>query len=352
MVRTIDTERPRLFVSTRSVGAIIWLLLGSIFLFDIWTHPENVSACFAYAIPILVSLFELKPRPFLYAGAATALSVAGSFALPSSELPLAAVLANRFIAVVTQWMVALLVKVQYRRQVDMQQQAEYQRRFVAILSHEIGTALTTITGQAYRLAKLSERISPSDLKARAEKIRSAGERIEEIVGRIQFASSLGDGTIPVERRTIDVALLLTKLLDQLKEDQRYGPIELHVSSKLPIVEGDEMLLHQLFENVVMNSAKYSCSPNASISVEVVNRSGAVRVAIVDRGGGIGPDELPRIREPYFRGKSSKGTSGAGLGLYFVERIVEAHGGQLLLESDVGKGTRVIIDLPKSRDAKP
>jgi signal transduction histidine kinase len=352
MVRTRHTERPILFASTRSVRAVIWLLLGSIFLFDVWTHPENVSACFAYAVPILVSLFELKPRPFLYAGTATALSIAGSFTLPSSELPLVAVLANRFIAVITQWVVAVLVKVQYRRQVDMQQQAEYQRRFVAILSHEIGTALTTITGQAYRLAKLSERISPSDLKVRAEKIRSAAERIEGIVGRVQFASSLGDGTIPVERRPIDVALLLTKLLDQLKEDQGCGPIELHVSSKPPIVEGDEMLLHHLFENVVMNSVKYSCSLNAPISVEVVNRPGAVRITIIDRGGGIAPDELPRIREPYYRGKSSKGIGGAGLGLYFVERIVDAHGGQLLLDSSVGKGTRVIIDLPKSRNGKP
>jgi signal transduction histidine kinase len=78
----------------------------------------------------------------------------------------------------------------------------------------------------------------------------------------------------------------------------------------------------------------------------------VRVTIVDRGAGIAPDELQRVREPYYRGKSSKGISGAGLGLYFVERIVEAHGGRLFIESDVGKGTRVMIDFPQSRDVKP
>jgi len=351
-VGTKRTEAPRWLVSNRSVASAIWLLLGSIFLWDISTHPEDVSACFAYPIPILASLFELKPRPFLYAAAATALTLAGSFELPSGDLPLAAVLANRFIAVATQWVVAVLVGVQYRRQVDMHQQAEYQRRLVAILSHEIGTALTTVTGQTYRLAKLSEQISPSDLKARAEKIRSAAGRIEGIVGRIQFASSLGDGTIPIRRRTIDVRLLLAKLLDQLKEDQRYGAVELHASSEPQVVEGDEMLLRQLFENVVLNSIKYSCSFNAPISIDVAPHAGAVRITIIDNGGGIAPDELPRVREPYYRGKNSKGTSGAGLGLYFVERIVEAHSGQLLIESDVGKGTKVIIDLPQSRDTKP
>ncbi|ANV99753.1 sensor histidine kinase [Bradyrhizobium icense] len=351
-MRTKNTESPRLLVSNRSVELAIWLSIGSIFLFDIWTHPENVSACFAYAIPILLSLFELKPRPFFYAATATALSIAGSFAVPSGDLPLAAVLANRFIAIATQWVVAVLVKVQYRRQVDMQQQAEYQRRFVAILSHEIGTALTTITGQAYRLARLSERISPNDLKARAEKIRSAAERIEGIVGRVQFASSLGDGTIPVGRRAIDVGLLLATLLDQLKEEQRCGNIELHASSERQFVEGDEMLLRQLFENIVLNSVKYSRSSDAPISVHIAAHAAVIRISIVDRGGGIAPDELPMVREPFYRGKSSRGTSGAGLGLYFVERIVEAHNGRLLIESDVGAGTRVIIDLPQSRDTKP
>ncbi|WP_456639639.1 sensor histidine kinase [Bradyrhizobium sp. USDA 10063] len=297
-------------------------------------------------------MFELKPRPFLYAATATALSIAGSFALPFGDLPLAAVLANRFIAVATQWVVAVLVKVQYRRQVDMQQQAEYQRRFVAILSHEIGTALTTIAGQAYRLARLSDRISPNDLKARAEKIRGAAERIEGIVGRVQFASSLGDGTIPIGRRTTDLRLLLATLLDQLREEQRYGSIELHASSESLFVEGDEMLLRQLFENVVLNCIKYCRSSDASISVDIGSRASVVRVSIADRGGGIAPDELPRVREPYYRGKNSKGTSGAGLGLYFVERIVDAHGGRLFIESDLGKGTQVIIDLPQSRDATP
>jgi signal transduction histidine kinase len=330
----------------------IWLLMGSIFLLDIWTRPEDVSACFAYAIPIFVSLFELRPRPFLYAATATALTIAGSFELPSGESSLAAVLINRFIAVATQWVAAALVKAQYRRQVDMLQQTENQRRFVAILSHEIGTALTAITGQTYRLVKLSERISPSGLRERTEKIRSAAQRIEGIVGRIQFASSLGDGTIPIARRTINVGLLLAKLLEQLKEDQRCGPIELHASSEPQVVEGDEMLLRQLFENVVLNSIKYSRSFRAPISIDVGTHAGAVRITIIDSGGGIAPDELPKVREPYYRGKNSKGTSGAGLGLYFVERIVEAHRGRLLIESDVGKGTRVIIDLPQSRDAKP
>jgi len=328
--------------------AVIWILLASIFLFDLLTHPENVSACFAYAIPIFVSLFERRPKPFFYAGTATALSLVGSFIEPSGELPFAAVLGNRLIAVATQWLAAMLVKVHYRRDVDARREAEFQRRFVDILSHEIRNALTVITGHVHRLTKPSEQIALDDLKARAEKIRNAAERIESIVDRVQFASALGDGTIPIRRQVIDINAVIRKLADQLREEQQDRPIELNLCPEPRLVEGDETLLRQAFENVIMNSAKYSLR-DRPIALSTEKHRSAVRIVIADRGNGIPADDLSRVREPYFRGASSKGTSGAGLGLYFVERIVEAHKGKLRIESETGKGTKVIIDIPQGTE---
>ena len=345
-VKTRRAERLQLFVGTRGVRVAIWVLLASIFLFDVLTHPENVSACFAYTIPIFVSLFELRPQPFFYAGIATVLSLIGSFVEPSGELPIAAILGNRLIAIATQWLAAMLVQVQYRRHADMQREAEFQRRFVDILSHEIGTALTAITGQAYRLTKLSTQLTPGDLMVRVDKIRNAAERIEAIVDRVQFASSLGDETIPIEHHAIDINAMMQRLTDQLKEDQQGRPIELELCPEPQLVEGDETLLRQAFENVIMNSVKYS-SQGSPILVSTTKQGSAVRVAIADRGNGIATHELTQILEPYYRGLSSKGTSGAGLGLYFAERIVEAHKGAIWIESEVGKGTKVTIDLPQS-----
>ena len=145
----------------------------------------------------LRELFEVRPRAILYAAVATTLSLIGSFIQPLSEASMIVVEANRLIAVLTQWLSAALVGLQQRRLVEANDKAEFQHRFVDILSHEIGTALTAVTGQAYRLTKLSEELAPGDLRLRAEKIRKAAERIEAIIDRVQFASSLGDGTIPI-----------------------------------------------------------------------------------------------------------------------------------------------------------
>jgi hypothetical protein len=107
-------ERRHILVRAHLVSVAIWALLASIFLLDILTPPDNVSVCFVYAIPIFVSLFELRPRPILYACTATALSLVGSFIQPSSDASTVAVVANRLIAVLTQWLVATLVGLQQR----------------------------------------------------------------------------------------------------------------------------------------------------------------------------------------------------------------------------------------------
>jgi signal transduction histidine kinase len=340
-------ERGRFF-RVQAVSIAIWALLGSVFLLDILTPSDNISVCFAYAIPIFISLFEVRPRLILYAGTATALSVIGSFIQPPTEVNMLVMGANRLIAILTQWLVAALVGLQHRRLVDAHERAEFQQRFVDILSHEIGTALTTVTGQTYRLTKLSDRLGPEELRLRAEKIRKAAERIRAIIDRVRFASSLGDGTLPVGPGSLDLHALLLQLADQLREEQRSRSIELDLCHEPQVVRGDEILLRQVFENIVMNSIKYS-PVSAPIRISVAPYGSASRIRIADCGNGIASNELAQVRIPYYRGQSSKGTSGAGLGLFIAERIVEAHKGRLSIESEVGKGTSVIVDLPQEAD---
>src|SRR5262249_22012068 len=116
------------------VSGAIWVLIASGFLLDLTTPPENVSVCFAYVIPIFLSLFEKRSRPMFYAGVATALSLAEPFIQPPNEMSLLVDMGNRVVAVLTQWLAAMLVSLQRRRLVDAQKKAEFQQRFMDILS--------------------------------------------------------------------------------------------------------------------------------------------------------------------------------------------------------------------------
>jgi len=321
----------------------ILLCFAGIFLVDLLTPVDNLILCFSYLIPIGASFFDARSQPLLLAGMATALSVAGFLLPPVGELELE-VMASRLAAVVHHWLAALLVLMQKRLLAAASKEAEFQRRFVDILSHEVGTALTTVIGQAYRLTKLSGRIAANDLKARAEKIRRAADGVQAIIGRIQFASSLGDGPIPVGQRPIDIRNMIREVTEELEEEQ-HGRFELSLAPVPQFIDGDETLLRHMLENVMVNSIKYS-PPNTKISVISADHGSHLCIAITDRGNGISPEELPRVRAPYYRGENSKGIRGTGLGLYLVDQIVEAHRGRLLIESRIGEGTKVTIELPQ------
>ena len=192
---------------------------------------------------------------------------------------------HRLAAVLAQWLAAILVRLQQNLLVTARDQAEFQHRFVDILSHEIGTALTTVVGQAYCLTKFAEKLTPKDVVPRAEKIRRAADEIQTIISRIQFASSLGDGSIPARQSSVNLRAMISELTERLKEEQRAGFLELNLCATPPLVEGDEMLLRRAFENVIANSIKYSPS-DVPISITIMGHGSAVRVAIVDRGRGI------------------------------------------------------------------
>jgi signal transduction histidine kinase len=328
----------------------IWALIASIFAFDIVTGPENIALCFAYLLPIFLSSLEARPRPYLYAVAATGLlALVGAVSMLFDDIPRAAVLANRSIAIATVWLGAVLVGVLNRRRAELQHDVERQQRFVDILSHEIRNALTAVGGHAQRLAKLSEKLTPSDVAARADKIRGAAARIEAIISRVQFASSLGNGMVPMLRDDVDLNALVRQLIDRLKEEHEERLIELDLSPETLRIHGDEVLLRHAIENVVLNSLQYS--PKGSrVLVHTTATGSGMRITIADFGPGIAPDDLTRIREPYFRGANGESRSGTGLGLYFADRIVQGHKGSVQIDSALGKGTTVTIEVPASDKA--
>jgi signal transduction histidine kinase len=328
------------------MGAVLWTLLAAIFLFDIFTPPENVAICMAYTVPIFMSLFEMRPRALFYASITTVLSGLGWLVQSEAAIGEVLVASNLLVAIVFQWLVAILVRLQTQRFNDALERAETQRRLVNVLSHEVGTALTVVTGQASRLVKLSAQLEPSNLKQRAEKIRDAALRIDMIIDRIRFASFLGDGSISIERGAVNLHTLLRQLKEQLEDENRGRTIELDLCEEPQVVNGDEVMIRQMIENVILNSVKYS-DTLGRISVSLTRRVGVARIAVVDQGSGMSEYDLARVIDPFYRGENSRGVSGTGIGLYIVQQIVKAHKGLISIESALGVGTKVAIDLPQS-----
>ena len=327
-------------------AAVTVILVG-----DIWTPADNVSVCFAYAPAILIGLFAPPRTAYAYALATTVLSGVGSLFQPPEGAVTVSYLANRAIAVLVQWGVAMLIDYQLRMQGSLRrsldaerQKAEQQRRFIAIMSHELKTPLTIIDGQAYRLIKLAADLDPEATAMRARKIRGAAARLVEILDLVLFSSEVGAGDIAMERAAVPLRDLVGEVAAESSDLDGVERFELNLAGLPDRIEGDPKLIRHALSNIIDNALKYS-PDGGPIRISGHMDDGKAIITVADRGVGIAMEDLPNVSGLYYRGGNSTGIPGAGIGLYLVERFVAMHGGTLSLTSRVGEGTAVTIRLP-------
>lgn len=336
--------------SSKARFALAVTAILCVFVADLVEPSDNVSICFAYTLPILLGVYIGPGSTFWLAALATVASLVGSFIRPPEGGIVLSFVVNRAIAVTAQWLIAFLIEQRRRnhamieaRLVEERRLADTSRRFVQILTHEIATALTSIDGQSYRLAKIAYRIEPSDIISRADKIRNAAARLKALVERVSLAAEVGRGEIMLTREPIDAAALFRTLINEYEA----ACIQIDIRVAEPALIGDRALIYQAVSNLVANAIKYSQAPCA---VQIcISRSSLVdgnEITVADRGVGIANEELDRVFEPYYRASNSGGIPGLGIGLYLVRNFVEAHGGQVHIESTVGLGTTVHLHIPE------
>lgn len=349
-------SRRSLNMSETALAAFIVTLSGVIFAFDVVTPADHVSVSFLYAIPLFVAGFGRAQPVYLYAAVATALSTAGIFIQPPEDISPAAFYANRAIAVTALWIVAGLVATRKKAEAliragfeEEKRKSEYRRRFLDVLSHEIGTSLTTIDGQAFRLRKLAGDHSAAGVATRADKIRGAVRHIETMVRRVQLASEAGQRALQPRFAPVDLRSLIGEAVQQIHDAGQAGRIETDLDGLPAAVQADCYMLRQMIDNLLSNAVKYS---PAGAPIRIVGRTarGKAEIAVIDRGRGVPAGEQSMLFDPYYRASNSRGVHGAGIGLYVCERFVTSHGGTIDFRSELGAGTVVTVRIPIA--AKP
>ncbi len=221
-----------------------------------------------------------------------------------------------------------------------------QRDFVANVSHELKTPLTSIQGfsQAILDGTADE---PAAVARAAGVIHEEAERMRRMVGDLLVLARFDAGQVEMACERVAIGRLLRRCIEKLTpQAERAGvAVELDVSGGL-FVLGDADQLGQVFNNLLDNALTHTPSGGR---VAVAARGSAertVEVTMTDTGAGIPSDELPRIFERFYRAdKARQRTGGAGLGLAIAQEIVAAHGGTITAESVVGLGSRFIVQLP-------
>jgi two-component system OmpR family sensor kinase len=223
---------------------------------------------------------------------------------------------------------------------------EAQVRLSADVSHELRTPLTVIRGNI-DLLRRGATDNPEELKETLAIIDGELDRMSRIVADLLLLSQADAGLTlrmqPVELDTI--------ILDVYRQAQVVANgVNLQLGHEdLAMVQGDPDRLKQLLINLVMNAIKHT-PVDGKVTISLHREPEWVRITVADTGRGIATNALPHIFERFYRAKDID-TKGTGLGLSIAQWIAEAHGGQITVESELGKGSAFTLWLPSKYDAK-
>jgi PAS domain S-box-containing protein len=247
------------------------------------------------------------------------------------------------------------VDVHERREADRMKTA-----FLSLISHELRTPITSMNAFLEAARRKVARGEPVD-ETLFNRLKAQCDKFAELVQELGDAARLEEGAaLTLHWSEVDLAELLQELVARLREDQS-GRVRTRATHTFEVqadcgpclIRGDRQRLEQVLGNLLHNATKYSPS-GGTIRVTLTREGPLYRVAVSDPGISIPAEELPRVTRRYFRASNASPDHypGLGLGLALSREIAEQHGGQLLVASQLGEGTIVTLELPRSAEAQP
>ena len=226
--------------------------------------------------------------------------------------------------------------------------------FVANVSHELRTPLSLIRLYAETL-ELGRLTAPDKFQEYYRIIRKESERLSALINNILDFSRIEAGRKEYEFKETDIALLVHNTLESYRYqiEQNGFSFEERIAEDIPPLKVDREAIARSLLNLINNALKYS-RDQKYIGVNVYRSNGSVKVEVIDKGIGIPPAEQSKIFEKFYRVGDPlvHNTKGSGLGLSLVRHIVQAHGGQVFVESNPGKGSKFVIALPIQMNRPP
>jgi|Deesub1362B_J571_1020462.scaffolds.fasta_scaffold00928_3 PAS domain S-box-containing protein len=226
---------------------------------------------------------------------------------------------------------------------------ELKSNILANVSHELRTPITIAKG-AIELA-MDEK-DPKEKNQLLKMALNALVRQNFIVEDILEAAKFEKGEVELKLEAVDMAQVINLVTDELKPMLIKENIktEINVDKKLPLARADQKQLRHVLRNLLSNAIKFN-REGGSITIEAREKLGMLEVCVSDTGIGIPKDKLDKIFERFYQVDSSptRRYGGTGLGLAIVKEIVEAHGGRVTVESELGKGSKFCFTIPVWRE---
>jgi signal transduction histidine kinase len=237
-----------------------------------------------------------------------------------------------------------LVTMLERRNQELSQARQLQEDLSHMLVHDMRNPLTALIGNLDLLIEYENQLTSQEKKQFVRRSIESGMMLKDMMDDLLDLAKLEEGFLEIKRQKIAPAELLSRATSQMKyrSDAEGKMIELGLSERLPYILGEEDKLSRVLTNLLSNALKYS---QKEIKAVVYADNGHVVFSIKDDGPGIPFNAKDQIFEKFIQVGGQEQRPGTGLGLPFCRMMVEAHGGRIRVESDLGQGSNFIFTIP-------
>jgi PAS domain S-box-containing protein len=222
---------------------------------------------------------------------------------------------------------------------------EFKSRIIATVSHEYRTPLTTILSSTDLLEHYNSRLTPQQKQKHFQRIQSSINYLTKLVEDMLIVNQAETGTLDFNPAPLDVEQVAREMVNEFQSNPtNQHPIILECKGTCTNLLLDAKLFELILKNLLSNAIKFSPDKN-QIRLELSGEPSQLVIRLSDGGIGIPPADKAQIFNPFFRGTNIGVTPGVGLGLVIVKECVDLHGGEIVVNSEVGKGTTFSVILP-------
>jgi signal transduction histidine kinase len=342
--RTVQTRPGLPWVALRyAMGALVPLAVA--LLMGALPNWFRSAPLFLFVAAVFVVAWVAGPRPAsLSAALSSVLALRLFLPVPPSQFGASNLGPLAFFAVVSAGIIYLTGRLQrLERQARMLSQAR--EEFLSAAAHELRSPLAALQLQIDVLEREVQGRSTFDgtwLRERAGRLRRQVERLRKLLDVLMDIARLQAGRLQLERTRVDLAEVARAVVARLAEEQT-TPCELHIRADGPVVgRWDRARLDQVVTNLLSNACKYG--EGKPVQIRIAAENGTAKLVVRDEGIGIAPEDTARIFERFERVADNLRFEGMGVGLWIARQIVQAHGGQIHVDSAPGGGATFTVEL--------
>ena len=239
-----------------------------------------------------------------------------------------------------------------RKVIKYEELSKLKSDLLSTISHELRTPLATIKGYSSMILDYSSKLSSEEKREYLKSIDKSSDRLAKLVDNLLDTSRMEAGLLKLNKAPAGISKLIRETVTEAQIRANSHQIVSKLRKGLPRVKIDAKRIRQVLDNLLDNAVKYS-PQGTEVLVSAKQAGREMVISVTDQGLGIPADELSRVFDRMYRieQRLTSGVDGIGLGLSICQRLVEAHGGRIWVDSEKGKGSTFYFTIPIAHKTK-